>query len=172
MKLTVSDRDAFVQAVLDDVPFVDYDSQVRALLLKWAIEQMPETVRTAYTQHPDYFELKSFRIFKFGYAYLPVENYTSDDSRFKADFPVLYAEIESLVAKRDEQNAAKAALRQKIRAAICGCGTLKQAEERLAEFAKYLPADRDKTGVSNLPAVANLVTDLMNAGWPKDKLAA
>lgn len=33
-----------------------------------------------------------------------------------------------------------------------------------------LPADRDGGNTANLPAVANLVTDLMAAGWPKDRV--
>jgi len=49
---------------------------------------------------------------------------------------------------------------------------LKQAQERLPELVKYLPADREKTRVTNLPAVINPVAELTAAGWPKDKKAA
>lgn len=63
------------------------------------------------------------------------------------------------------------ALKAKLTAAIAACFTLKQAKERLPEFVKYLPTDRDSTGTSNLPAVANLVADLVQLGWPKDKEA-
>ena len=40
------------------------------------------------------------------------------------------------------------------------------------EFEKYLPKDTTSTGVSNLPAVCNLVAELVKAGWPKEKESA
>lgn len=60
-------------------------------------------------------------------------------------------------------------LNSKLTAAIGACTTLKRAKEALPEFEKYLPEDRETTGVGNLPAIANLVTDLMHLGWPKNK---
>ena len=39
---------------------------------------------------------------------------------------------------------------------------------KLPEFAHYLPAEDAPAGRS-LPVVANLVTDFVKAGWPKDK---
>lgn len=48
MNLTKSDREAFVRAVMDDVPMVDYDEQVWELLSAAAIELMlePENTRS------------------------------------------------------------------------------------------------------------------------------
>lgn len=40
--------------------------------------------------------------------------------------------------------------------------------DKEAFVAAVMSADRTATGVGNLPA-ANVIADLMNAGWPKDK---
>lgn len=46
--------------------------------------------------------------------------------------------------------------------------TLAAAKNGLPEeLHKYLPADRDATGVTNLPAVASTVDLLKAMGWPK-----
>ena len=47
-----------------------------------------------------------------------------------------------------------------------------QALEILPEFAKYLPQERDGKVIRSMPVIANLVADLMQAGWPKDKAKA
>lgn len=46
MNLTESDREAFVRAVMDDIPMVDYDEQVWELLSSAAIELMLEPKNT------------------------------------------------------------------------------------------------------------------------------
>lgn len=166
MRLTKSDKDAFVRAVMDDVPKIDYDEQVRNLMNKWAFEALPDVVKVAKKQHPEYFNSI--------YVYLPsnvcnVQVVAPPDWEhrgFKALAPEKYAELEVLSEKAGEQSTQRSDLESKVRGLIESCTTLKTATERLPEFVKYLPADRDGGGITSLP-VANTVADLMNAGWPK-----
>jgi len=58
MKLTKTDKEAFVRAVMGDVPTVDYNEVCRALCMAWAISSMPDEVRTAYDRFPSYFETR------------------------------------------------------------------------------------------------------------------
>ena len=48
MKLTNYMRDAFVRAVMDDVPEVDYKQQIRDTALKAAVEAMPAKLRAVW----------------------------------------------------------------------------------------------------------------------------
>ena len=45
MKLTNIIRDAFVRSVMNDVPTVDYSEQIREVVTKEAVAQLPEKVR-------------------------------------------------------------------------------------------------------------------------------
>lgn len=54
----------------------------------------------------------------------------------------------------------------RIYGAVNSVSTVKAFRQRFPEFAKYLPEEAQAT---NLPADANLITDLMQAGWPKEK---
>lgn len=135
MRLTNTDRDAFIQSVMDDVPKIDYAEKARSMAMKHAVERMPALVAKLYKSNPEWVRGEHIPL-----GYLP--NGTS------AHLPVE---------------------RASVRSAIYGCSTLKQAKERLPEFEKYLPAERDGKYIPNLPAVANLVTEMMNAGWPKDQ---
>lgn len=169
MRLTKNDKKAFVRAVMDDVPQVDYNEQARKLVMDWAISIMPPVVRQAYGEHPEYFEnnYAGTPAGLFG-AYVPV----SEESRniAKRD-PEFWQQLVALGGKNKEQDTKIRELECKVRGIIESCSTLKTALERLPEFAKYLPADRDGGKITNLP-VANTVTDLINAGWPKHKEAA
>jgi hypothetical protein len=46
--------------------------------------------------------------------------------------------------------------------------TRKALVDLLPEFEKYLPADEAKA-IASLPAVANVLSDFVKAGWPKNQ---
>lgn len=169
MKLTKSDRDAFVRAVMDDVPQVDYDEEAKKLAQAALLDAMPKKVRAAYDAHPEYFKSKSVET---PYHLRDLHVFGVPDSGgygcLRTDsFIEVWAELQHLAERKDAQKEKLSRLREKLAAVIGGCSTLKQAQERLPEFIKYLPADRTGTGVSGLPVVANVVADLTAAGWPK-----
>lgn len=169
MKLTKSDREAFVRAVIDDVPTVDYQEQAETLVRSVALSTFPEDLRPMVTKYPDYFEDH--------YVWLPGQlqnRYFKIDKScayelFKGKFPEIWKQLSALAKQLEEQNERVRTLRQQLSGVIESCSTLKQAKERLPEFEKYLPQERNGVAVANLPAISNLVTDLMAAGWPKSK---
>lgn len=55
------------------------------------------------------------------------------------------------------------ALKDRLRASIEGVRTRKQFVDRFPEFSMYAPAEPGKS--TNLPAVANVVADLVKFGW-------
>ena len=171
MRLTKSDKEAFVRAVMDDVPQIDYDERVRSLLIKWGKESVPEGMRPFIDSHPQYFNT----VYICTPAHLTfvqvIANPNWRHDEFKDREPEKYAQLVELSELAGAQALARDDLRRKVTSLINMCSTLKAAKERLPEFEKYLPADRDGTGVCGLP-IANVVTDLMNAGWPKGQVAA
>ena len=160
MKLTKSDREAFVQAVMDDVPQVDYDEQAKKHCIELCIERMPAPARAAYL------DKESREYIETNYGWLP-NGLNGHSLPCRPGTHFSDAVLDKLAAEKEKQQAQYDDLRLKLKVTIDSCSTLKQAKERLPEFEKYLPADRDGTGVSNLPAIANLVADLTRAGWPK-----
>lgn len=165
MKLTNDDRNAFVRAVMDDVPQIDYQKQAADLVLVEAVKKLPPKVAALWAD-------KTLRPYvamcqlghAFGYAEVPCH----PDVTLNLPKDVLDA-VGKLTSLRYEQQSARNVLKSKVLATIKGCNTLKQAKAALPEFEKYLPKERESTGVGNLPAVANLVADLTKAGWPKGK---
>lgn len=166
MRLTKDDKNAFVQAVMNDVPQVDYQELVRQKIQKWCFDALPADLQPAAKKYPEYFATS--------YIYTPigcsaVYAICAPEHRgalFEGRFPAQWKELVALGAEYRAQSATLQALREKVTALISTCTTLKQAEERLPEFAKYLPTDRAPATTSNLP-VANTLAELQAAGWPK-----
>jgi hypothetical protein len=171
MRLTKYDKEAFVKAVMNDVPSVDYDEQVRSKMKAWGLESLPEDLRPLAKKYPDYFEKP--------YVYTPancpnVSTICRPDwvyYGFKDQEPEKYAELTAIDVEAKAQYETREAMRRKVTGLINVCSTLKTAKARLPEFEKYLPAEHGGTGVVNLP-VANVLAELMNAGWPKGQEAA
>lgn len=78
------------------------------------------------------------------------------------------AQISKLAEESLAQRGARDNLGGVMASTIAPFRTLAAAKKGLPEeLHKYLPADRDATGVANLPAVASPVDLLKAAGWPK-----
>lgn len=165
MKLTRTDKNAFVRAVMDDAPYVDYSEQARKLVMNHLIDQMPGIVQQAYKENPEWIKTNPISLPHYLQDfYGPALGYIS-----YRDFPnELKEQLDELSAAANEQYDARKALDETFTGLINSVTTLKAALKNFPEFAKYLPADRDAAGTANLPA-ANGIADLTNAGWPKDK---
>ena len=163
MRLTKYDREAFVLACMADVPTIDYNEQAVALVRADIVATMHPMVRAVYDNKGQRQQLDSTYVSLGGYfnsrAFYGAVGYRIGET--------LKAQLSQLAEAAKVQHERDAALEDKLTATIACCTTLKTALERLPEFVAYLPTERDGTGVVNLPAVANLVTDLMAAGWPK-----
>lgn len=163
MRLNKDDKEAFVKAVIDDVPTVNYDEQARLLAQAAIVQAMPLQVCHAYKSHPEYFEVNYINTpGSLGNICVPSPHYVET----KEELPDLWAKLSELAECKSLQEERLDELRSRLYGIITSCGTLKTAKERLPEFAKYLPADRDSTGASNVP-VSNVLADLQVLGWPK-----
>jgi hypothetical protein len=165
MRLTRYHKEAFVNAVMQDVPKIDYRAQVEKLVrdveLKQAEKISPQLA----------FMLKDNTL----RGFIDRRNYVTFDGGYAcgiSNFPMFAQfqktkELETaagkIVEKAQKQYEEREAMTANLTAAIGACATLKVAKERLPEFAKYLPEEEEKSG--GLPAITNLVADLSKMGW-------
>lgn len=166
MKLTNYMRDAFVRAVMDDVPEVDYKQQIRDTALKAVVEAMPAKLRTVWDDSAlqDCVAMEHTYLTDCVYENLPVYPGVGDLLETQVHT------LEALHAKHHTQEDQRYELRTKVKAVAYSAKTRKQLAEMLPEFEKYLPAN-EAAAIRTLPVVANVVAELMAAGWPKEQAA-
>lgn len=165
MNLTKIDKAAFVRAVMADVPKVDYDEKARALLTALDREAMPAAIRAIWDD-------ASLRHFLKRERYHPnpcgLSSHYTVCLRESELTPEQNAQISKLAKESLAQQDERDCLERTLRSTIAPFRTLAAAKKGLPEeLHKYLPADRDATGVANLPAVASPVDLLKAMGWPK-----
>jgi phosphoglycolate phosphatase-like HAD superfamily hydrolase len=166
MRLTNYRRDAFVSAVMADVPCINYQEQAEKLITDDAYNQMPAEVKAVFdnklTTHWLHTKFYYFRSMVFSsVAFKAPENYEPT--------PETREKLVALNEAKAKQQATHNDLKNKLVAAIYSVTTVKAARELLPEFLDYLPDEEKPT--KNLPAVANLLDDLKAAGFPKGKKA-
>ena len=168
MRLTNTIRTAFVTAAMHDVPTVDYEEQAQKLsratltaALPPAVQKLIKDAATEQYVNREYIAMP-MRFSNF-YHYASRNN----NNVLKDQFPALHAQNEL-------QFKALRELRIKLQACADAATTRKALVEMLPEFEKYLPEDEAKAN-RQLPVVANVVSDFVKAGWPKQnagKIAA
>lgn len=159
MKLTNYLREAFVRAAMNDVPSVDYKEQMRGVINK-KIERLQ---KIAGVNTSDYSRLSQRYVYIDGTSYVGAGLTEEELAQIK-----ISPEVQKLIALNAEQRTKLTALRSKLEDVIKGCNTRKQAAEALPEFDKYLPPE-DAKAINTLPALANVVSDFVKAGWPKNQ---
>jgi hypothetical protein len=167
MKLTNYVRDGFINAVMLDVPTIDYEEQIRKVVLQDFVDRLPPQVRALW-DNPDMrgWITTSYRSYGNMSATFPVINSGRNLSDCNLSVHATKA-VAALVERQREQSEHLKLLQANLKATVYGCSTRKQLAERLPEFAKYLP--RDSETCNTLPAVANVVAEFVKAGWPKDE---
>ena len=158
--LTLTLREAFVRAAMHDVPEIDYRAQAQKIVTEAAIAMMPELVKKAYDKHPECFALAPHYISGWGSFYLP----KPDGVSFPHDVEM---QLRTLHKASEKQGRERYELKNKLMSVALGCTTRKSLLAALPEFEKYLPAEEAPIS-RNVPALANVVTDFIKAGWPKD----
>lgn len=160
MKLTQADKLAFVRAVMADIPSTDYTKQAQVAIQKDFYKRMPTAVKALFGGPPDdQMWLRQRNLWLNNTlgsvcVFADVQELSEAMVRF----------IEGITAQALKQKADRADISTAISGAINACNTLKQAQERLPEFAKYLPKERVPQVTKNLPAT-NLIADMRRAGW-------
>lgn len=167
MKLTKYIRDAFIRSVMNDVPAVDYADEAR----KVANEYLKALFSKAFPG-VDFEKAKQSGWLNKTSINTPGElrslygNAPSYDSL--KECPKTWKKMQELAEKHKAQQKERDALEDRLRSAAYSCTTRKALAELLPEFAHYLPPE-DAPSCRTLPVVANMVTDFMKAGWPKNK---
>ena len=168
MKLTNIIRDSFINAAMQDVPSVDYKKQAQDIFEKAALDAMPATVARIYKdpKTKGYVNLTYIQFGGFGH-YIPSASHISLFGPAAMNFIGSKSEeLEKLQQAQKAEVAKYNELRKSLRSVAYSCTTRKQLLEALPEFEKYLPALMDKT--VGLPAVSNVMSAFVKAGWPKD----
>lgn len=172
MKLTNIERDAFVRAVMDDVPAIDYNDQARLAVQKWAIDRLPPKVKAIAKEFGHLLNRENhWQLPHPLHGVMIVTGNIGESMAATKSDADLWPKIEAFASAARKQNDERDRLKQSVRGAIYACTTVKQAQDRLPEFAKYL-----RKGIPaasrEVPVIANLVSDLVAAGWPKSKTRA
>jgi hypothetical protein len=158
MRLTKLHKQAIVRAIMQDTPEPDrikWAEEIKAAVIK----AMSPEVRKLYKTKPS------------ALRHANVE-YTNPHRMWGDEMPVgdvTKDQIKAIVAPYDKQVKERREMESKLTAAFEGINTLKQAMTTFPEFKKYYPTEMEPT--KNLPALANVMTDLTKLGWPKQGVA-
>ena len=171
MKLTKLHREAFVRAVIQDLPQIDYEAMAHKLVQEKAIEALPAKLRPVALDK----ELRTylttdtmwFNQHATGIGNCAVFSGRGGYFRLNDKDQITLDEI---MASAQHQRDERKRMEERMAGVIAACTTVKMAKTHLPEFEKYLPKEVEKT--NNLPAIANIVADLTKLGWPKDKTPA
>jgi hypothetical protein len=158
-KLTRYQRDAFIRAVMKDIPEIDYLEQFRKAVQADAYATLPPVIKAVVDADLAEF-LDDFYYHHPGASCMSNVHHNHYEYKPSAD---VAAQFDELHRQHSEQRDARRAIEGKLRSAIYSCNTLKQARELLPELAHHLPVETTMT--AQVPQVAGLVADLTKAGW-------
>lgn len=167
MRLTNYIREAFVSAAMNDVPAPEkFEEKAHNIIKDDALNQLPPKIQAiAKDKELSWFLYQNsfwFRSSPFHTVYVPA-------ARGKDYVPSAEAKkkIDELAAAANADKDMRIKLKDKLMGAARACTTTKQLRELLPEFEQYLPLEEEAT-CRTLPAVANIMSDFVKAGWPKD----
>jgi hypothetical protein len=175
IRLNDSIRSAFVNSVLQDTPKVDHMEQRRKVIQDHLFAIAPASVMRMYkdkaTQiyfRPDHvcYESENNSRYSWGLGkFWLVPDTDGGSTTYKITDKDVVLALRKIDADEIAQSKVLGSLETKLYATIRSFNTVKQARDAMPEFAKYLPEDADPK-CKTLPAITDLVTDLMKAGWP------
>lgn len=175
MRLTKDHKKAFVKAVMDDVPSVDYAEKIRALILADSISQLPKGLQE-FAKDPKTADLINS-------SWKTIERPRDENNRWMGSIGCTIkgtndsyaiskkaqATLDDWMPKFTEQERTLNDLNNKLSSTIESCNTLKQAQEAFPELKKYLPKVADKGLNLPAPIYKNVLVELTRAGFPKGK---
>lgn len=152
MKLTTYHKKAIVRSIMADLPDMKMDERNKRAQKLVAAAMSPE-VKRLYNKHPTAVATQwvTSSLFAITTNNLRAGNLTQ-------------SEVEKALAPMKAEADAYRALKERVEAAVAACSTRKAFIDRYPEFSKYAPGELGGF-TPNLPAVANLVADLVKAGW-------
>jgi hypothetical protein len=166
MRLTAAHKQAFVNAILNDTPTVDYDDLARKLVQEYLVSVAPPPIRAIY-ESPELRPYLEIRRDVIGHMWGGYYCRPPGELRLPKH---IEDKLTNLRDRRDEQQRRNQELRDKLTALIAPVFTRAKAVELMPELEKYLPPEESKT--TNLPVVSGTIAALIEAGWPKDQQEA
>lgn len=172
MKLTKLHREAFVRAVIQDLPQIDYEAMAHKFVREKAIEALPAKLRPVALDAKlnDYLTMETMWFDQHRTGISAVRVFGGGRSGGFSLKAKDQATLDKIMGSAQHQREERSRMEERMSGVISACTTLKMAKTHLPEFEKYLPKETEKT--NNLPAIANIVADLTKLGWPKDKTPA
>jgi len=170
MRLTNHMREAFVSAVMADLPVIDYEQKIRDAFMKAHAASIPVAVKKilADEELSSWVKREGITLSK-NRGSLPRDCYISFYGMVCGDNNALQSLAKEVAAPFvvawHEQVERIAHLSKTLRCAANNCNTTTQLADAYPEFNKYLPKSEAEV-TRNLPAVANLVGEFTKAGWP------
>jgi len=157
MKLTKLHKETIVLAIMQDTQPIDKVKRSEAIV-NAIVKAMSPEVRAVYKTRPKALREKNVK-------------YTNQYSKWGNTIvgDVTDAQINEIVAPYEKEEQERDGMRLKLIAAFGGINTLNQALTAFPEFKKYYPTEAQPT--KNLPALANVMTDLAKLGWPRQGVA-
>lgn len=165
MRLIKSQKEAFVRAVIQDIPVIDFNQQCREIMEKSLKKIIPKHVQDFAAKNPGWIKLgyystpSSFSNF----AFIMPDSHRNEYSIVRDKDNEAWQKLVELGNLEQEQKQKIKQVERQLQCVIDSCTTLKQALEQLPEFKKYLPSEEPS---KNLPA-ANIVSELNALGFPK-----
>lgn len=194
MRLTNTDREAFVLGILGSLKKVDYNEEMRSFVTALHKEILPKVVYDVYnSEHKealnDHYlhvsdvvrkmkELDCEELADFstrgsdtpGYYMSSLASYFSSKTlaNYLMDNKEQLKKFMQMVLAFDEQRNKLNAIEQTLTTEIKQCQTLESAKKRFGEeYHEFLPKERDKTGTIDLPALQNVKDALKEFGFPE-----
>lgn len=165
-------KEKILEAILDDLPEVDYEEKIRKVLLKLAVAKLPSLAKTLWNDASTRGLLRTESIYiysdqsrhhwstRLGSATLP--GYNTDIEEL-ANHPEVRKLADEATAQRDRRTKLTVDLKAMFDARM----TAKDFVDRFPPFESYLPAA--EALIVNLPATTAVVDSLREAGWPVEK---
>lgn len=153
MRLDKYTKKAIHRAIMADVPkLFTNDEAAKQEIQEALVKAMSPLARKLYKQNP---------------AALAKRHFSSWDYGFRSSVDLIVGDADSAAVLKPYKDAhdRRSSVGERIESVIEGCSTLKQLKALLPEFEKYMPSETAPS--KNLPAVANIVSDLTKLGWPK-----
>jgi hypothetical protein len=185
MRLTKNLKDAFILAVMGDVPKIDYVEKIKQTLEKAAIRYLPKEVgellkKESTRGYVTVLHLNIYSIFttphgilrsKFSIGSILVHGKDVPGASASDRHPFItkhvFEELRKFVEEGNLQLAKRNQLEGKLRSITDSVTTCKSLAEALPELRKYLPQDTEYSPVNRtLPVVIHtMAQDLQEAGW-------
>ena len=148
MKLTKYDKQAIVKSIMNDIPKPNVD-KLHADMQTALVKAMGPACRRMYATDP-----RALRVERIGYDY---------GLEWGREIVAGDANVEVVLRPFRDAHKQRQNIKEKLEKAVESCTTRKAFIDRFPEFSKYAPPEPGKC--STLPAVSNVVGDLVKLGW-------